>query len=57
MQNDLIERFNQTYRVEVLDTYVFDTLGQVRRMTDEWRSVTTSIDPTTRSAISRPDSI
>lgn len=37
MQNGLIERFNRTYREEVLNAYVFETLGEVRRMTEEWR--------------------
>lgn len=37
MQNGLIERFNRTYRQEVLDCYVFETLGEVRRMTEEWQ--------------------
>lgn len=36
MQNGLIERFNRTYREEVLNCYVFETLGEVRRMTADW---------------------
>lgn len=36
MQNGYIERFNRTYREEVLDCYVFETLGEVRRMTADW---------------------
>jgi putative transposase len=27
---------NRTYRTEVLDCYVFDSLNEVRRMTEEW---------------------
>ena len=36
-QNAYIERFNRTYRTEVLDRYVFTTLHEVRRMTEDWR--------------------
>jgi putative transposase len=36
MQNGYVERFNRTYREEVLNCYVFETLGDVRRMTAEW---------------------
>ena len=36
MQNGYVERFNRTYREEVLSCYVFETLGEVRRMTADW---------------------
>ena len=36
-QNSYIERFNRTYRDELLDPYLFRTLTEVRQMTDSWR--------------------
>ena len=36
-QNAYIERFNRTFRTEVLDRYVFTSLPEVRRMAEDWR--------------------
>jgi putative transposase len=36
MQNGYVERFNRIYRQEVLNCYVFETPGEVRRMTRDW---------------------
>lgn len=36
MQNGFIERFNRTYREEILDMYVFKQLSEVRERTEDW---------------------
>jgi len=35
-QNSYIERFNRSYREEVLDIYVFSRLSEVREITEKW---------------------
>ncbi len=35
-QNAFIERYNRTYRTEVLNSYVFESLEQVREISAEW---------------------
>jgi putative transposase len=36
-QNAFVERFNRSYREEVLNAYLFDTLEDAREISEEWR--------------------
>lgn len=36
-QNSFIERFNRTFRTEVLDRYVFESIGEARALTEEFQ--------------------
>ncbi len=36
MQNAFSERFNRTYRTEILDFYLFRTLNEAREITERW---------------------
>ncbi|RYE23519.1 MAG: transposase [Sphingobacteriaceae bacterium] len=36
MQNGYIERFNRTFRENILDAYLFEDIQQVQLLADEW---------------------
>lgn len=36
MQNGYVERFNRTYREDVLDAYLFANIKQVKELSEEW---------------------
>ena len=44
-QNAFIERFNRSYREEVLNAYLFDSLEQVREITEQWLHTYNEIRP------------
>ena len=44
-QNGFVERFNHTYREDVLDAYIFNSLDEARRITFDWLEEYNSIRP------------
>jgi len=44
-QNGYVERFNRTYREDILDAYIFSSLNEVRLLTQDWVEEYNSIRP------------
>ena len=44
-QNEFVERFNRTYREDVLDAYIFNSLDEARRITFDCLEEYNSIRP------------
>jgi putative transposase len=44
-QNAYIERFNRTYRTEVLNAHLFESIAELRVITDAWLRVYNSERP------------
>ena len=51
-----VERFNRTYRQEVLNCYVFETLGEVPWITTDWLVGYNESGPINRLATCHPGS-
>jgi putative transposase len=44
-QNAYIERFNRTYRAEVLNLYLFNDLDEIRKITSQWLQAYNEVRP------------
>ena len=44
-QNAFIERFNKTYREDVLDAYLFESLYQLRELSENWMNEYNQLHP------------